>query len=324
MPIKLTRDEFVQKWSRYGSAREFARAENMEVGSIYARRARLEKEGYSLPTVPAPGYESRVPTNYRAEGWTFPRQVDHQIETGAIVIFSDAHYWPDVTTTAHKALIEVIRDVKPRMIIANGDIFDGARVSRHDAHGWGKRPTAKDELHACQERLGEVEQAAPKGCELLWSIGNHDVRFERTLVSKAGEFEGIAGFRLADHFPAWEFAWSFLLNANGLHPVMVKHRYANGVHAAYNNTMKGGLSVVTGHTHALEIKPFGDWRGRRYGIQTGTLLDMDCPQTEYAENNPSQMTPGFVVLTFCEGVLLPPELCEVIGGAAFFRGKIVA
>jgi hypothetical protein len=324
VPTKNSDDEFAELWRRYGSARRMAKAEGLDVASIHARRVRMQARGWSLPTVPEAGYEQRVPQQYRTTGWTFPRQLGREIDTGSVVVFSDAHYWPGIITAAHQAVVEVVKAIKPRATIANGDIFDGAKVSRHDAHGWGARPSAKDELHACQERLGEIEQAAPKGCELLWTVGNHDVRFERTLAMHAGEFEGIAGFRLADHFPAWEFAWSFLLNQGGPHPVMVKHRYANGVHAGYNNSMKGGLSILTGHTHALEVKPFCDYRGRRWGIQTGTLLDPECPQTEYAENSPSQMTPGFAVLTFREGVLLPPELCEVIDGAAFFRGQIVA
>lgn len=292
----------------------------VDIRNVQQRKARLRLKGYDIRTVPEPGYEAHVPTEYRDAGWTFPREQRMELESGSVVIFSDAHYWPGIVTTAHRALLAVIRTVKPRLTIANGDIFDGVSVSRHDPFGWSKRPSVKDELDACIERLGEVEQAVPKGCELRWSVGNHDIRFERALSTRASDFEGIGGFRLADHFPAWEMAWSFLLNE----AVMVKHRYANGVHAGYNNAMKGGLSVVTGHTHALECKPFADWRGRRYGIQGGCLLDIDAPQTEYTENSPSQMCPGFVVLTFRDGKLLPPELCEVIDGQAIFRGQVVA
>jgi hypothetical protein len=32
---------------------------------------------------------------------------------------------------------------------------------------------------------------------------------------------------------------------------------------------------------------------------------------------------GFAVLTFRNGKLLPPELCEVIDGVAYFRGEEV-
>lgn len=37
-----------------------------------------------------------------------------------------------------------------------------------------------------------------------------------------------------------------------------------------------------------------------------------------------RQTPGFAVLTFdADGVMMPPELCEWVGGAAVFRGSIV-
>jgi hypothetical protein len=105
---------------------------------------------------------------------------------------------------------------------------------------------------------------------------------------------------------------------------MVKHKNAGGVHAGYNNTMKGGYTSVTGHTHLLESKPWGDWRGRRWGVQTGTLADLHGPQFEYHENGPSSACSGFVVLNFKDGELLPPELAEVIDGKCIFRGEVVA
>ena len=45
---------------------------------------------------------------------------------------------------------------------------------------------------------------------------------------------------------------------------------------------------------------------------------------EYAENAPSQACSGFVVLTWKDGRMLPPEMCEVIDGKAYFRGEVVA
>jgi hypothetical protein len=39
----------------------------------------------------------------------------------------------------------------------------------------------------------------------------------------------------------------------------------------------------------------------------------------YLEHNPVPWASGFAVLTFRNGVLLPPELVEVIDGEAFFR-----
>lgn len=177
-----------------------ARHIGIDLRNVQQRRQRLNLKGANIGTVAEPGYEDR--TQYRDAGWTFPREQRLDIDTGSVVIFSDAHYWPGIVTTAHYALLSVIKAVKPRLTIANGDIFDGVSVSRHDPFGWSKRPSVKGELDACIERLGEIEQAVPKGCDLRWTVGNHDIRFERVLASRASDFEGIGGFRLADHFPA--------------------------------------------------------------------------------------------------------------------------
>jgi hypothetical protein len=247
------------------------------------------------------------------------RRLTSDIFDGAVVCFSDAHYWPDVVTVAHQALIEVCREIQPKMVIANGDILDGARIGRHARIGWEHKPSLKQEMDAARERMAEVQVATPKAVR-VWNWGNHDIRFDSYIANSAPETEGLHGVSLADHFPAWHFGWSLMLNES----LMVKHRYHGGIHTAYNNTVKAGLSMMTGHTHALEVKPWGDYNGRRYGIQDGTLTDRDGPQFTYAEDSPSAQNSGFAVVTFdSNGFMLPPELCEVIGDAAFFRGQRV-
>ena len=318
---KCTTDEFVAIWRACGGSPKLV-AETIGVAEpvVYARRARLAKRGIRLETSGLNG--ARSTTQWSADdGWTFPRVRNVNIDTGHIIVFSDAHYWPGEASTAHKGLLEVCKALKPRRIVANGDIFDGARISRHDAHGWGKRPSVKEELDVCAEKLGEIEDACGGGrCEKDFNVGNHDVRFERSLISKVSDFEGLSGFRLVDHFPRWEMAWSMNVNDS----VMIKHRNVGGIHAGYNNTLKGGRTIVTGHTHILEVKPWVDYNGRRWGVQTGTLSDPYGAHAEYAENNPSPACSGFAVLTFRDGMLLPPEIAEVIRGQCYFRGEVVA
>ena len=320
MPQKLTVAEFVSAWERYGSAGVMSKETGMSESSLQQRRRKLQALGYNLPTRSAMHYESKVPLHNRDDRWTFPREKQLTIDTGTVVVSSDHHYWPGEPTVAHKALLEVIRIVKPRVKILNGDVFDGGSIGRHDPFGWSSRPSVKEELEACQEFVGEIEAMLPKGCQKLWNIGNHCLRFERNLVVKVPDYANLFGVRLADHFPGWDMQWSTPINDD----VMVKHRYAGGVHAGYNNTLKGGKTMVTGHTHRLEVKPWGDYNGRRYGVQCGTVSDLHGPQMEYHENGPTDACSGFVVLTFHEGRLLPPELCEVIDERAYFRGKVVA
>jgi hypothetical protein len=203
----------------------------------------------------------------------------------------------------------------------NGDVFDGASISRHPVSGWGSTPTVKQELEACQERLGEIEEAA-KGASLNWTWGNHDMRFNARLAAQVGDtWRGVEGMNLTDHFPRWKFSTSIMVNDK----VMIKHRYNNGIHAVYNNTLRAGISVITGHLHSLKITPFSDYTGDRYGVDTGSLADVNGNQFEYSEDNPKNHRSGFAVLTFVDGNMLPPELCQVWDDDhVVFRGQLIA
>ena len=85
----------------------------------------------------------------------------HSIElhNGIILVGSDAHYWPGEITTAHRAFVKFIEILEPRIVVLNGDIFDGARISRYPRIGWDKTPQLLDELKAVKERVAEIDKA---------------------------------------------------------------------------------------------------------------------------------------------------------------------
>jgi UDP-2,3-diacylglucosamine pyrophosphatase LpxH len=318
MPAPIcTDDEFIRAWELgSGSPTKVAKILGTTERNIYAKRSTLAQRGIILKSVPTHG-----PTKWSSDdaGRAYKRQIDLNIDTGCAIAFSDAHFWPNQPrTVANEALLIVIKELKPRVVFANGDIFDGARVSRHAPLGWAELPSVKEELETCQDRMAEIEEVMPKGCEKIWNVGNHDARFDRALVTNSADYEGVLN-RLDEKFDRWDFTWSTMVNEN----LMVKHRYHNGIHATYNNTLKSGRSIVTGHLHRLAVTPWADYNGRRYGVDTGTLSNPHGPQFDYAENNPSPHTSGFAVLNFKDGMLLPPELVEVINDKAYFRGECV-
>jgi hypothetical protein len=312
-----TDDEFIRAWELGGgSPKKVAQILATTERMIYKKRSLLAERGIVLKSV-----QTNRQTKWSSDdvGRAYKRQIDLNIDTGYAIVFSDAHFWPNQPrTVANEALLVLTKELKPRVAFANGDIFDGARVSRHAPLGWSELPSVKEELETCQDRMAEIEEAMPKGCEKIWNVGNHDARFDRALVTNSADYEGVLN-RLDEKFDRWDFTWSTMVNDN----VMVKHRYHNGIHATYNNTLKSGRSIVTGHLHRLAVTPWADYNGRRYGVDTGTLANPHGPQMDYAENNPSPHTSGFAVLTFKDGMLLPPELVEVINEKAYFRGQCV-
>lgn len=245
-------------------------------------------------------------------------RLELRIDNGVVIPFSDAHYWPGEASTAHRALLECIKEFTPRLVVANGDMFDGASISRFPRVGWQNAPTVKQELEAVTERLAEVEVAA-RHAHKVWCLGNHDARFETFLAANAPQYEGMPGFHLKDHFPAWLPSWSLHVN----NTLAIKHRWRGGIHAARNNAIHGGMSVCTGHLHTLVVAPVTDYNGTRWGIDCGTLADFPGPQfTDYTEDNCTGWRSGFPVLTFRQGRLMQPELVQVLEpGVVMFRGK---
>jgi predicted phosphodiesterase len=245
--------------------------------------------------------------------------IDLDIVDGMVVVFSDAHYYPDQITTAHRALLKFIEQFKPEVIVCNGDAFDGGSISRFPRIGWDNKPTIKAEIEAVKDRLGEIEGIS-KG-KLIWTLGNHDARFETFLAANSPQFDGVMGFTLKDHFPRWEPAWGTMVNED----VMIKHRWKGGEHAVYNNTVKAGVTMVTGHLHSLKVTPYSDYNGTRYGVDTGCIAEPYGEQFgDYTEQNPVNWRSGFALLTFKDGLLLPPELIQKWDDdSVVFRGEII-
>lgn len=256
------------------------------------------------------------------------------VEKGYVIVASDAHYWPDRDADrnpiydqpeeGHRALVAMIRRLKPKAVILNGDIIDGASISRWPVGSsieLDNRPTVEEELIVAQTRLREIKKASRLGAErLFWPLGNHDSRFESRLMEHVPEYSNVYGTRLKDHFPDWTPCWGVMINGN----TAVKHRFRNGIHATYNNTLHAGVSTVTGHLHAQNVAPFTDYRGTRYGIDAGMLARPYGPQfIHYTEANPVNWRQGFMVLQFMDSKLLPPEPVSILSPNTYhWNGKV--
>ena len=301
-------EQFIQMFMQLG-ATQTAKELNILESSVYHRRRRLEDKLGKPIWAPA-----TAPTDFHPERRTL------DVQNGKILVGSDAHYWPNIATTAHRAFVAFIASMIPLAVVMNGDVFDGASISRHAPIAWEDRPSVADEVDACKVRLGEIETAA-KTAKLFFLLGNHDARFESRLATVAPEYIRVEGVRLKDHFPKWLPSWSLLVNDN----VMIKHRFKGGIHATHNNTLWAGITMVTGHLHSLKVTPLSDYKSTRWGVDTGTLADTYGPQfRDYLEDNPRNWRSGFVVLTFKDGKLLWPELVHVIEpGIVEFRGETI-
>ena len=307
---KCSDEEFVRLFLQHG-ATQAAKIIGSTERNVYARRARLDKLFSTHTAAPA---KQHLNSENAA-------RVCLKIDNGIVLVGGDGHYWPGKASTAHRAFVKFAQDMKPKALIYNGDAFDGAAISRHPTIGWESQPSVVEELEAVQTRLGELEQATPRGCRMIWTLGNHDLRFETRLATVAPEFRKVKGFHLKDNFASWEPAWACWVNGE----VVIKHRLRGGTHATHNNVVAAGKTMVTNHLHSLKVTPFSDYSPRpRWGVDCGTLADPNGPQfVHYSEDNPKNHRSGFAVLTFKNGQLLWPEVVHVFDeNHVEFRGEV--
>lgn len=322
MSLSISDDEFINLWNKFKSATKLAAYLGLQVRGVYKRRENIErKRGVLLiadETFGAntnPGLATLIMNSRRDISRL-------EIDSGVVLVGSDAHYTPGVIPTAHKALCNLACDLRSGLtaVILNGDILDGGQISRHPRGGWTGLPNVKQELEAVQERLSEIEGAVAPGVRLLRTYGNHCARFEARLAAQVPEYEGIAGFTLREHLPRWDDSLRIDINED----VVVIHDWHSGLHSGWNDVLKGGCSVVTGHTHELGFKAHKGFKDRvHFGIKTGMLAEDDQPQFDYRKGKPGMnWRSGFAVLTWVDGILIQPEFCAVeADGCAYFRGK---
>lgn len=279
--------------------------------AVARRRKNLESR-YGQIIGPRPPNSMRSPVT--------PLRQQFDIINGEVIIGSDAHIWPGPLTTAQRAFIKFVKDRKPRAVIANGDVMDFSSISRHDPLGFEKTPTVADELAAAQSFMKAVEDAAPGNCKFFWPAGNHDQRFEGRLAKVAPEYARVHGWHLKDHFsPKWLPCYSVFINRD----VVVKHRLSGGTGALRNNVLKTRKHTVTAHLHSQHVWPVSSYDATLYGVDSGMLAEPYSEAFSYTEDAPVDWRAGFVVLTFQDGQLLPPELVTVWGkNHVTFRGEI--
>lgn len=307
-------EEFMAIWNDKQSGARVAEALGIGVRTAMRRRRTIEaKHGMRFPVSTSQKHFNTARIDQKALATL-------KIDDGVIIVGSDIHLWPGERTVAQKAFVRFIKEFKPFATVVNGDVLDSASNNRHDRIGWSKRPSLKEELEVVTDFLDELVRASPSS-KRFWPAGNHDLNFESRISNLAPQYEGVQGVHLKDHFPMWIPCWRIDVNDD----VVIKHRWANGIHAVYNNTLRSGKSFITGHLHSLKVTPWSDYTGTRYGVDTGTLAEPYADQfASYTELNPVNWRSGFVVLTFKKGRMLMPELVQKFDDEHVeFRGELI-
>jgi hypothetical protein len=306
-----TDEEFIALFDALGATKT-AKILKVQEHNVYKRRRRLEAlfGPISAPSRPRP---------------TVPGRHALEIKNGSVLIGSDFHIWPGQPSTCLRAFKKFVADIKPAAVILNGDVMDFPRISRHPQN-WESAPDPQEEIEAAQDHLNDIVQACKRGTHKLWTLGNHDARFELMIASAAPQYRGVRGVHLSDHFGCWQKAMSCFIN-EGIDggATMVKHRLKGGQGATRANALNAGVSVVTGHLHCQNVRPLSDYRSfDRYGVDTGCVADKEHKAFGYTEDAPLDWRSGFALLTYRDGKLLYPELItKWSDNQVQFRGQLI-
>lgn len=315
---KASDEDFIAAYRELQSTKLVAQRFGIAERNVTARKRNIENRlGIVLPVADyRPKYNTAEIDNSRA---VYKLRVDN----GTVLIGSDFHIWPGELTTMQRAFLKFAAKIKPAAVILNGDVFDGANISRHPSIGWESKPSVRQELEAVGDFLGALLGASGTA-KRIWSAGNHDLRFESRIAANLPEFAGVDGVHLKDRFPDWTPCWRVDLNDD----IVVKHRGQGGEHADWNNVMKAGKTIITGHDHRANVTAYRDYRGVRWGVRCGYMGEspLDPQFVHYMEaSETSAWIPAFVVLTFKDGTLLWPELVtKHADGQVNWRGEIIS
>lgn len=311
---KLPEAEFISLYETVGP-RKIASLCGVTLRAVTARRWRIERRTGRPILPPNPDHACATRVRPKHAG-----RIEIDVPNGVVLIGSDIHIWPGEPSMMQRAFVQFCQEMKPAIVVLNGDVLDCASIKRHPPIGWERNPTVQEEIEAAQDWLDQLVRAIGKARK-IWTLGNHDKRFETWVAQNAPEFRKVKGVHLQDHFPLWEPCWR--VDVNG---VVIKHRGKGGKHDAYNNALHSGTTVVTGHSHCPFVRGITDMHGTRYGVNCGMLADPDALCfLDYTEDSPyKDWRSAFAVLTFKDRRLMVPELVTQWDGASVeFRSEII-
>ena len=93
--------EFIAAWNKHGTAKLVAQELGTTERNVYRRKIAIaERHSLSLTSIYSPKVIRREHS----------QRADFSIENGVIMVASDAHYWPGVTSVAHTAFVKTIKN----------------------------------------------------------------------------------------------------------------------------------------------------------------------------------------------------------------------
>jgi len=209
------------------------------------------------------------------------------------ILFGDTHY-PFHDEAALGVVKQIIKDVRPNIVVNMGDLIDAWQVST-----FLKDPRQRDSLQQDIDDsialLADIQSVIPSRCQLYYLEGNHEERLSRAICRMKEDAREIAGLRVFQQVVNWEQIlkeagmrrWQFIPMAiqsqiSIIPRMVIKHGTIVSkwsAATAAREWQKYSKSGASGHTHRLGNFYHRDLNGTHCWVETGCTCDLNPTYT---------------------------------------------
>lgn len=251
-----------------------------------------------------------------------------RIGAGIGVVFSDVHI-PDQDDYAVGVMCDLIVDLDPSFLVADGDIFDLAEFSSHErgsAKHFGSHRLV-DTWRAGEKFFNRVDGSVTRRCKRkVFLAGNHENRWERWVSSGDNAvFDGDEALSIQHRMNFDERGWEFDMDYPDAHvmagKLLITHgQYAN-VHCAKKHLDEYQCSILVGHTHTDQTYHGSTYEGQRVAHCQGLMANIEASSFKY-KRRPRRWVKGFSVVrvTPSDNFFIQP--IRFVEGQIAFGGKV--
>lgn len=198
-----------------------------------------------------------------------PRPKKRDGGASRLVVFASDQHAPYEDQGLHHAFLSFLHDSKPDEVILGGDTLDNPAISRHrDNPAWSA--SAQECIQGAFDLLSDYRNAAPDA-RFRKLLGNHDIRLETELLSRAERMYGLKPAEIVDEDQKPALSLHRLLHLDRLNVELVeppregdnyehaqavvsphlgaRHGWLTGDKGAERTIERLGHSVIVGHTH---------------------------------------------------------------------------
>lgn len=241
---------------------------------------------------------------------------------------------------AWEVFLDVLKIVKPDLLVLNGDIADFPKVGRYTQIPGAGNLMLQAEIDFVRDQFKQIRKVYDG--PLTWHLGNHEQRLARYLADCAPSLADLRCLRYDQLFGIEEFQIQPVFGGNWLAPYqsersknirrthkvyydcfVVAHGTAMGPKGGMSEIAYFGMSGVSGHTHrpgifmqGTEASPGLTW------TNPGMMANRACAK-DYRETRVNEWGMGLALFTIKgDQRIVIPELCIVNEELATFAGKI--